>query len=338
MRTFDYGTIIFETAFGSHLYGTDTPSSDRDYKGVFIPKLDDILLGRAPRTVQLNTKSDTTKRNSSEDVDVEYYSLQKFIELCDKGETVALDMLFSTESLWMETSCVWEFIVANRSKLVSRKSKAFIGYCLTQAAKYGIKGSRVNAVRRVIGFLSDKDPAVRLECYRDGLLALAEEHILVIEIPASPKTPDVTVPALEVCGRKILLRDSVKHALDILRKIDENYGERARQAATNQGIDWKALSHAVRVCGEALELLKTGHITFPIGNRDIVLSIKSGKLSYAEVSELLEKMMAEVASAEAVSTLPESIDHDFWDLFLVHAYKNQNPCCFFGFGYLPARM
>ncbi len=29
--------IIFKTLFGSHLYGTDTPESDYDEKGIFMP-------------------------------------------------------------------------------------------------------------------------------------------------------------------------------------------------------------------------------------------------------------------------------------------------------------
>jgi len=33
---------IVEMVFGSHLYGTDTPESDKDYKGVFMPARDDI--------------------------------------------------------------------------------------------------------------------------------------------------------------------------------------------------------------------------------------------------------------------------------------------------------
>lgn len=36
---------IVELEFGSHLYGTSTPNSDRDYKAIYIPEAIDILLG-----------------------------------------------------------------------------------------------------------------------------------------------------------------------------------------------------------------------------------------------------------------------------------------------------
>jgi predicted nucleotidyltransferase len=42
--------LICETVFGSHLYGTSTEQSDRDYKGIFLPSAQDILLGRIPKT------------------------------------------------------------------------------------------------------------------------------------------------------------------------------------------------------------------------------------------------------------------------------------------------
>lgn len=37
--------IIFKTLFGSHLYGTDTPNSDKDYKAVFIQPIEDGFKG-----------------------------------------------------------------------------------------------------------------------------------------------------------------------------------------------------------------------------------------------------------------------------------------------------
>jgi predicted nucleotidyltransferase len=38
--------LIVEMRFGSHLYGTDTPESDLDLKGVYLPEARDILLRR----------------------------------------------------------------------------------------------------------------------------------------------------------------------------------------------------------------------------------------------------------------------------------------------------
>jgi hypothetical protein len=53
------------------------------------------------------------------------------------------------------------------------------------------------------------------------------------------------------------LTASIKTAREILQRLVTEYGQRALQAERNEGVDWKALSHAVRVGREALELFET---------------------------------------------------------------------------------
>jgi len=80
---------IVETAFGSHLYGTDTPASDRDWKGVHLPPARDILLQRIERTVSSKTKADMTAKNTAADTDRESWALHQFFRLVSEGQTVA---------------------------------------------------------------------------------------------------------------------------------------------------------------------------------------------------------------------------------------------------------
>ena len=41
--------LIVKMVFGSHLYGTNTPQSDKDFKGVFMPTNEQIYLGKIPK-------------------------------------------------------------------------------------------------------------------------------------------------------------------------------------------------------------------------------------------------------------------------------------------------
>lgn len=43
--------ILVKAVAGSHLFGTNTEKSDKDFKGVFLPSADDILLGKFDQTV-----------------------------------------------------------------------------------------------------------------------------------------------------------------------------------------------------------------------------------------------------------------------------------------------
>src|SRR6185369_4023115 len=120
---------------------------------------------------------------------------------------------------------------------------------------------------------------------------------LLISFEVSEHEKDKGLIYLSVCDRLIPFTNKVKDALAVLNRLDENYGHRARMAATNEGIDWKALSHAVRVGKEAIELLNTGEIIFPRPDAELLLKIKLGQLAYAEVAELIEQVFEDLLVA-----------------------------------------
>ena len=63
-----YGKLVFLTVFGSHLYGTNTLTSDTDYKGIFIPHKQDLLKNIASHHISYSTgKSDS--KNTKDDID-----------------------------------------------------------------------------------------------------------------------------------------------------------------------------------------------------------------------------------------------------------------------------
>lgn len=95
--------LIVNMLFGSHLYGTNTLNSDKDYKGVFFPTKDQILLGNIPKSFN-ETSGDNFSKNTIEDVDIELFSLHQFIKLACEGQTVALDMLHAPNEFILESS------------------------------------------------------------------------------------------------------------------------------------------------------------------------------------------------------------------------------------------
>lgn len=106
------------------------------------------------------------------------------------------------------------------------------------------------------------------------------------------------------------------------RVVDE-YGKRALMAETQQGVDWKALSHAVRVGTHAIELLRTGFVTFPLPNAAHVLEIKQGKRLYQDVAAEIEALLVEVEEAAAASVLPVEPDLKWIDDFVASAYLDE---------------
>jgi len=316
---------IVQIKFGSHLYGTSTPTSDTDYKSVFIPEARDIILQRAPRSVSTaGRKKAEGERNLPGDVDNECYSLHYYLQLLREGQTGAVDMLFAPEP--EHSTLLWDTIRMNRERLLTKKSAAFVGYCRTQANKYGIKGSRVAAAKKAMEMFQK---AVEI----NGTTAKVGDVLW-----SDPRTIDEFTSVVKkettggnwetyyvCCDRMVGFKNTVKEAASIFTRIHENYGARARMAESNEGIDWKALSHAVRVGHEAVELLRDHHITFPLPNAAHILEIKQGKLDYKTVAEEIEGLLVAVESASLSSTLPEKADAAWIDNFIYETYVTQIP-------------
>ena len=301
--------IIMKTIFGSHLYGTSTPESDKDYKGIFMPPKEQIFLGQIPKSYNETTKRGNEK-NTSDDVDTETYSLHYFIKLACEGQTVALDMLHAPDNMIIESSNVWKEIVKNREKFYTKNLKAFIGYARRQASKYGIKGSRLNAAGEVIKFLGLYNESEKMKTIWN--LLPTKEHLYMVESNRNE------VRQYQVCGKIIQETAKIGYVLDILVKFYEAYGKRAREAAENKNIDWKAVSHALRAAYQVQELLQDGTITFPLKNASFLKAIKQGEFDYKKlVAPALEDIMSKVEILSEKSKLPKKPDRKFWDKFII---------------------
>jgi hypothetical protein len=314
---------IVKMVFGSQLYGTNTHSSDTDYKSVYIPNPKEILLQKIKESLSLKKDKAENEKNTNEDIDEEIYSLDKYLKLVGEGQTVSLDMLFAPDQFLLTNSLSWKEIQNNKEKLISKKSKAFIGYCRTQANKYGIKGSRVAAARDSLAFLNHliqiMGMSVKLGEYASkiDIFVKDKEFIEIVDIPLPNGQ---IIRHLSVCDRKLPYTSSVGNAFSVVKKIVDEYGKRAIQAEKNEGVDWKALSHAVRIGEQAVELFETHNIVFPRPNAHELLKIKKGEIPYKEVSEKIEKLFLDVEYASEKSTLPENVDKEWIENFIVDIY------------------
>lgn len=327
---------LIEIKYGSHLYGTNTENSDLDIKGIYLPEARDIVLGRIKETIQIKRPKAHGERNTKDDIDVEYVSLCRFLRLLAEGQTMALDMLFASFSTHMppfetvtpEFAGVWNVIMANKKRLINKNVNAFVGYARQQAAKYGIKGSRMDALKRTMEALAPLPDYDRLKEHIPEINKLIAESKELVSLEKDPLITGVDckgpngekVPHLQVCNRKVPLHATVKHAKQIFGRILDEYGARSRMANLEGGIDWKALSHAVRVNSEAIELLRTGHITMPRPDAELLKQIKKGELPYEQVATLIEQGLADLMKAKEESTLRDAPDQEWIDNFLAQVY------------------
>ena len=311
---------VVKSYFGSQLYGTSTPESDTDYKEIFIPHPKDILMCRAMNHTNLNTNNSATK-NTHDDVDHELYSLKYFLELAKNGETVALDMLHTPPELVVASDLpeVWKFVQDNRSKFYTTDMKAYLGYVRKQAAKYGVKGSRLAALREVKEFMDalqiHENPRLR-----DLKVPLPQnEFCFWTHIEENPDT----MSYYTMMGRKYMAGVKIAEFCGAVDKLWAEYGDRARKAEANEGIDWKALSHAMRGGLQLLEIYKTGDLKYPLADAEEIKLVKAGKLPFAVVQERLEEIVGNVDTAAKEASkngMPDKVDIGPWEAFVEQVY------------------
>lgn len=295
--------VLVKTIAGSHLFGTNTPNSDMDYKGVFLPEASDILLGKFDQTVHDHTNN-TGNKNTKDDVDIEFYSLDKFLKMLYQGQTVAWEILFTPDEMILEKHPLWDEIREATPLFLNKRVDAFIGYCKQQAHKYGVRGSRLNTIEKSLEIFNMYHFNTELsEVSKDHLEELEKlEHVEWITRTFMGQEKRL----LNICGKKFETNTRLKYVKDPLNLYLNQYGARSKLARQNQGVDWKALSHAVRVCMQASSLLKTGKIQLPMSEENVRLlkDIKAGKMDFDSVAMEIEIHQQQLIHDRNNSSLP----------------------------------
>jgi len=304
--------------FGSHLYGTDTPESDLDFKGVYLPSKEQLILSRFPQSISNSTGAKDAK-NEAGDIDDEIFSLHRFIGLACEGQTIAIDMLHAPEESILDSSAIWDGIVKNREKFYTKNLRAFVGYCRRQAAKYGVKGSRLNTAKMVFNYLYNLPDTTKMVDIWESLPN--GEHIHFLE-PNEKDTNNCRI--YQVCGKKFLETVKTSNVCESLSAFINTYGARAELAAKNQGIDWKAISHAMRAAYQLEQIYTERTITFPLKQAEYLKLVKQGRVDYlSEAAPTLERLMDNIEELSSASDFPEKVDTKFWDSFIIDVISSR---------------
>lgn len=308
--------FIYFGRFGSRLYGTNIAESDDDFRGVFIPSAEDLLLCQARAGDTISTRG-LDRKSGSADFDTEFFSLQTYLKGLAEGQTFALDMLFTPEKDIVQAGIIWRTIQKNRHLLINSKCEAAVSYAQAQANRYSTRGDRIDAVKTVmevfehVARTAPKErlrDAIETMRFRDWLLGKDAQFQDAVKFTTRANPAGKVFEYLEVCGKSADLNAGVGACYQMFKgKLDE-YGYRARQAYDAGGADWKALYHAIRVGEQTIELLETGNITFPRPEAAHLLKVRRGELPIEVVYAQIDSLLDRVKSARAASTLRAESD------------------------------
>jgi predicted nucleotidyltransferase len=120
---------IFLTRHGSHAYGTNTPTSDEDFKGVAIPT-SKYFFGYLERFDQAEF------RHQKDGIDAVIYDIRKFFKLAADCNPSIIEVLFTDPDTHVILTAAGRYLLENRDLFISKKAKhTFSGYAVSQLKK-----------------------------------------------------------------------------------------------------------------------------------------------------------------------------------------------------------
>jgi len=304
--------VIYLTKSGSKLYGTDHKDSDTDFVGLFIPSIEDVLLKKDIPHFK-NDTNNSKEKNSKDDIDFILYNVHTFFNNLKNSETGAVDLLFSMFA--EEQEIVTEesnLIKDNYEIFLNKNMKAFIGYAVGQARRFGIKGDRYYDLKQFEGFVNmlpetDEKLGDYFISIKENIKVSEYKYIKFVTAPGPRGSGDYKdIEYISILGKMFEGRVSLSYFKDRFKKFFDQFGNRTKTIAkTKEKVDFKAFSHAIRIVSEVEELLETKFIKFPLKDAKLLLDIKLGKYNQNFLEKTLANKMDTVDELLLKSTLPE---------------------------------
>lgn len=320
---------LLEVVSGSRAYGTHTPESDTDLKGVFVQPLEQWF--GLDRVEQINNDSN----------DIAFYELGRFGELLVKNNPNLLEMLFTPGDCIVFRHPLMDLFTPQMvlSKLCC---ESFAGYAVMQIRKArGLNKKIVNPqpdVRKGIldfCYILEGQGSVPVQTWLErrglrqhdcGLTAVphardsfALYHGAAGEYAglAHPDATDVRLSRVEhnaaPLAWMIYNKDGYKKHCKDWREYQEwvtgrNESRFAGTLAHGQGYDAKNLMHTFRLLDTAEEIAVHRRLTVRTPNRAWLLRVKAGEFAYEELLAQAEERIARIQELYAKSDLPDAPD------------------------------
>lgn len=312
--------ILTKVKYGSHLYGTNTETSDLDYKFIVLPELEYVLRGNKLKNSVTSTGNDFSK-NTKEDVDEEKVPIQVFASDFFDGQTYAIELALAITSKNHNVVNVnrnmHDFVTELTGRFLTRNVHSMVGFAFSQAHKYGIKGNRLKAIEQFIDMINEsisegKDTVASLK-NKVSLISDGNLYNSSFSVGGYDNQQKSCVKLLE----KIFSYDvTLTEALERANGMKAKYGARSVDAKMAGGIDWKAVSNAVRITGFAIDLLEKGKFDLPVSQeeRNLILSIKYGNETWETVETIINERLSKIDEAKQKTALPlkdESLQKEF---------------------------
>lgn len=351
-------SLILRAIVGSQAYGTSTPQSDIDYKGIYAQPTRDLISFGYKEQVEIG-KDDTM------------FEIRRFLQLVQSANPTVLELLYSPDDCILHRSPAYEILVRERDKFLTKQcANSFGGYAIAQIKKATALDKKMNweasrvTRKTVIDFcyVYEDGKTIALTTYLKrenmmqeycGLVAL--NHInnsfalyydyskqydnargklndlgysgIVHENSNEVRLSSVPKDAKPVCFMHWNKDGWSRHCKDYHQYqvwLEERNEQRFVDNQHGQKVDGKNLMHCRRLLDVALEIAtdKTIHVRRPDAER--LMKIRRGEVHLLEIIEHAENDIKTLDELFANSDLPNECDKDFVNDLLIEIRQTVN--------------
>lgn len=328
--------LIFKAIVGSQSYGTSTPNSDVDYKGVYMQHIDELISFGYKE--QINVTKDEC-----------YYEVRRFLELLQSANPTVLELLYTPQDCIIQTSPQFELIIKNRHRFLTQKClMSFGGYAIAQIKKakgldkkmnwetqrvvrktpldfvYAYENGKTFVIKKWLERENKKQEycgLVALDHFRDCFALYYDESKMLgfkgivlddsnsIRISSTPKEmkPSIIV-AYNKDAYSRHCKDYNEYQTWLKNRNTQRYVDTEEH---NQKIDGKNLLHCRRLLDMAMEIATEKTINVRRKNADYLLAIRRGEVKLDEIIEQAEKDLNILDDLFSKSGLPLDCDSNF---------------------------
>jgi predicted nucleotidyltransferase len=336
---------IFKAIVGSQAYGTSVPTSDIDYKGIFIEDFDRFIGFGYRDQIQVNK-------------DEMYFELTRFVRLAGSANPTVLELLFSPKDCVVITSPQYELLYENRQKFVTKAcANSFSGYAIQQIKKARGLDKKMNwekgrVIRKdVLDFcwVHTGGHTYSVKDYLNGLGGWGQESCGLVKLDnmrycyalyigggseykgiVGPDSNDVRLSPVpkerEPVGTLYFNKDGYsqhcKEYLEYQTWIENRNTARYVDSQTHgQKIDGKNMMHCKRLIDMAREIAETGTVNIRRENSAELLKIRRGEVSLPELLDKCDEDIRSIDNLFAASNLPEGVDEEWAHELILEIHK-----------------
>lgn len=283
--------ILFLVKAGSHFFNLNSPNSDSDFRGIYMPSHKEFYKGESKRkfferkTLEGNK---TGVKNTKNDVDFYLFSYTFFLDLLRRGDFNCMELLYTPQDKILINSVEIQNLMSIRKDLLVNDISAFLGFIKKEYRRYGVNINHYKIQEDLANFLRKYPPETRLVDIWADIKEYAKDDSQII-FTTSLTGNSNEVPTLKIAQRLYQNTVKVNYVVDGIDRRLKKYGHRQKNMAAS-GVEFKGLYHALRLIYEANDLFDNGEfkIPFDLDRHAILRSIKDGTADQDYIFSLID--------------------------------------------------